>query len=188
LLVVDGAIYAIRKDLFSPINEVLADDFVNPLRIAAKGYGLVYESEAQAEEKAVSNVQEEFRRKIRVTFQGYKALANFWRDILRSGPIRVFQYLLHKFLRWLMPLFLIALFISNLFLLDLPFYQYIFAIQIFFYLAAFVGYILQKIGNKIKIFYIPFYFCLINLASLIGFYQALKGLQKKTWEKAETTR
>ena len=188
LLVVDGAIYAIRKHLFSPINEILADDFVNPLMIGARNYGIVYEPDAIAEEKAVTNIRKEFKRKIRVTSQGYKALMLLWRWILKSRPLRIFQYLLHKILRWLVPFLLITIFVSNCFLLYLTIYKYLFAIQVLFYLTAFAGYILDRMGTKVKIFYIPFYFCLINLASAAGLYQALTGTAKATWEKAETTR
>lgn len=188
LLVVDGAIYAIRKDLFSPINEVLADDFVNPLRMGAMGYGVTYEPEAKAEEKAVSNIQEEFKRKIRVTFQGYRALMYLWPLVFKSSPLRIFQYFLHKLLRWLVPFFLLVMFICNLLLIGIDFYRYLFIGQLLFYASAFVGYVLQKRGNKVKIFYIPFYFCLINFASVVGLFQAIKGSQGGAWEKAETTR
>ncbi len=188
LLVVDGAIYAIRKGLFSPIDEVLADDFVNPLRMGAMGYGVIYEPEAKAEEKAVSNIQEEFKRKIRVTFQGYTALMYLWPLIFKSGLLRIFQYFLHKLLRWLVPFFLLSMFICSLLLIGIDIYRYLFVGQFLFYVSAFIGYVLQKKGSKEKIFYVPFYFCLINLASVAGLFQAIKGSRGGAWEKAETTR
>lgn len=188
LLVTSGCIYAIRKNLFKSINETLADDFVNPLQIAAKGFGVVYESKAIALLKLPRVIREELKRKARTIAQGVRGTILFKRTILSSGLLRFFQYLLHKFLRWLAPLFLILIFIFNFFLLDSLIYQWIFAIQVSFYVVAFIGYILQKRGSKIKVFYIPFYFCLINLASLIGLVQVLGGKQKGIWEKAETTR
>lgn len=188
LLVVDGAIYGIRKKLFSPIKETLADDFVNPLNIGTLGYGIVYEPEARAEEKAVSDIHEEFKRKIRVTSQGYDALLTLWATVLKSPLLRIFQYILHKLIRWMVPLFLILIFAANLCLLDKRYLKCIFIIQVIFYLAAIVGYLLENAGKRTKIFYIPFYFCLINIAAVAGLFRVLTGPQKGTWEKAETTR
>ncbi|KPK41325.1 MAG: hypothetical protein AMJ78_05790 [Omnitrophica WOR_2 bacterium SM23_29] len=188
LLVVNGSIYAIRKKLYEPVEETLADDFVNPMRIAKKGYGLVYEPEAIAVEKAAESTKDEFNRKIRITSQGLKASFVICGTILSSGLLRIFQFIFHKFIRWLVLLFLIIIFVSNLFLLGHWFYQVTLFGQISFYLFALIGYLLQEKGTKIKIFNIPFYFCMVNLASLIGFLKFLSGGIKGTWEKAETTR
>lgn len=188
LLVVNGSIYAIRKKLYEPIDETLADDFVNPMRIAKKGYGLVYEPEAITVEKAAESTKDEFNRKIRITSQGLKASFAILGTIFSSGLLRVLQFVFHKFIRWLVLLFLIIIFVSNLFLLDYRFYQVTLFGQILFYLFALIGYLLQERGTKIKIFNIPFYFCMVNLASLIGFLKLLTGGIKGTWEKAETTR
>jgi len=188
LLVVHGGIYALRKPLFSPVDEAFADDFVNPLRVAAKGYGVVYEPEAKAIENVTKETKEEFKRKVRVISQGYIAYVNMLRVILSCGHVRIIQYFVHKFLRWLVPLFLIAIFISNVFLLSSKYYQTIFALQTIFYMFAIIGYWLQERKSKIKIFYIPFYFSLLNIASLVGLFTAINGKQNGIWEKAETTR
>lgn len=188
LLVVNGSIYAIRKKLYEPIEETLADDFVNPMRIAKKGYGLVYEPEAITVEKAAESTKDEFNRKVRIISQGFKASFAICGTILTSGLLRIFQFIFHKFIRWLVLLFLIIIFVSNLFLLDHWFYQAMLFGQIFFYLFALIGYLLQERRIKIKIFNIPFYFCMINLASLVGLLKLLTGGIEATWEKAETTR
>lgn len=188
LLVTCGAIYAIRKSIFSPINPILADDFVNPINAAAKGYGIVYEPEAMATEKVIVDTNGEFSRKARTISQGYVAFINMLRVILSLGPIRSIQYIVHKFLRWLIPLYLITLFVSNAFLLNIRFYGSIFALQVIFYTFAIFGYWLEEKKIKINIFSVPFYFCLINTASLMGLFIALRGKQTGIWEKAETAR
>lgn len=186
LLVVNGSIYAIRKMLYEPIEETLADDFVNPMRIAKKGYGLVYEPEAITFEKASETTKDEFNRKIRIVSQGLKASLAISATILSSGPLRIFEYTLHKFIRWLAPLFLMTILICNLFMLKYFFYQVTLIGQILFYLFALIGYFLQT--RRIKVFNIPFYFCMVNIASLAGFLKFLSGGIKGTWEKAQTTR
>lgn len=188
LLVVNGSIYAIRKKLYEPVEETLADDFVTPMKIAKKGYGLVYEPDAITLEKTAENTREGLNQKARIISQGLKASFAIWPTIFSSGSLRIFQFLFHKFIRWLIPLFLIVIFISNVFLLDKLFYKVTLFAQILFYIFALTGYLLQERNIKLKIFKIPFYFCTVNLASLIGLMRFLKGGIKGTWEKAETTR
>jgi len=185
LLVAHGAVYALRKSLFCPVAEAFADDFVNPLLAAAKGYGVVYEPDAKATESVTIDAKGEFSRKVRTISQGYIAFVDMWKAILSLGCMRSIQYVVHKFLRWLVPLFLITLFISNFFLVGSKYYLSIFILQLFFYTFAIFGYWLQNKKSKIKIFYIPFYFCLINIASLLGLFAALKGMQNGIWGKTE---
>jgi len=188
LLVVNGSIYAIRKELFEPVNETLADDFVIPMKVAKKGYGLVYEPEAVTLEKTAANIIEGMNQKARIISQGFKASFSIGSTIFSSGPLRIFQFLFHKFIRWLVPLFLVIILISSLSLIDRPFYKVVFLGNVMFYMFALIGYLLEERRLRIKIFKIPFYFCIVNIASAIGAMKFLSGGIKGTWEKAETTR
>lgn len=188
LLVVNGSIYAIRKKLFEPVEETLADDFVVPMILARKGYGLVYEPEAITSEKTAANTKEGIKQKARIIAQGLKASFAIGPVIISSGPLRVFQFLFHKFVRWFVPVLLVLIFIANLFILDRPFYRGVILCQILFYLSAVAGYILEENSIKLKVLKIPLYFCIVNLASAIGLLRFVTGGIKATWEKAETTR
>lgn len=188
LFVVSGSIYAIRKKLFSPIDKDLADDFVNPIRIASQGFRVIYEPRAKAIGKIAKTIRDEFRQKVRMTSQGFKASTKIFNFISSKNYIYVYEFLLHKFLRWLVPLFLIVIFFSNILLLSNKFYKITFLGQMLFYLFSLIGYLLEERHISIKIFYIPFYFTIVNLASLIGLLRFLRGGLKGTWEKAETTR
>lgn len=188
LLVVNGSIYAIRKELFEPVEETLADDFVIPMVIAKKGYGLVYEPEAITSEKTAANTKEGIKQKSRIIAQGLKASFAIGPTILSSGPLRVFQFIFHKFVRWLVPVLLAISFIANAIAFKYPFYRELFLCQILFYVSAAAGYILEENKIKIRILKIPLYFCIVNLASAIGLLRFMTGGIKATWEKAETTR
>lgn len=188
LLVVNGSIYAIRKELFEPVEETLADDFVVPILVAKKRYGLIYEPEAITSEKTAGSTKEGINQKARIISQGLKASFNIRATIFSSGPLRISQFLFHKFIRWIIPLFLITIFTANFFLLGSFFYKFTFLCQILFYLFAIIGYLLEEKNVKIRIFKIPFYFCVVNLASAIGILRFLTGGINSTWEKAETTR
>ncbi len=188
LFVVSGSIYAMRKSLFTTIREDLADDFINPISVASKGVGVVYDQTAKAFGKIAKTTKDEFGQKVRMITQGFHGSTQIFKFINSKNFIYLFEFIFHKFLRWMVPLFLISIFVSNLFLLNLRFYQVIFYAQILFYLLALAGFFLQERRINIKLFYIPFYFVLINTASLVGFLKFLTGGTRGTWEKAETTR
>lgn len=87
----------------------------------------------------------------------------------------------HKLLRWLVPYFLIALLAVNLLLLDHPFNRLTMALQIAFYALAVAGYLWQKKGKLPRILGIPFSFCLVNLAALVGVARFLMGKTSGRW-------
>lgn len=188
LLVVNGSIYAIRKKLFEPVEETLADDFVVPMVIARKGLGLVYEPEAVTSEKTSANTRESLIQKSRIIAQGLKASIAIAPIIFSSGPLRIFQFLFHKFIRWMVPILMVVIFITNLFILGSAFYRVVFMCQALFYFSATIGYFLEEKHVKIGILKVPLYFCIVNLASAIGLLKFMTGGIKATWEKAETTR
>jgi len=99
-----------------------------------------------------------------------------------------FQYFSHRVLRWtLAPLALMVALIAN-FILILSgsiFYEIIFYLQISFYFLCLVGYILQYKKIKIKIFFIPYYFFIMNLSVYLGFGRFIKKSQPVTWERAK---
>jgi hypothetical protein len=67
-----------------------------------------------------------------------------------------------------------------------PFYAVFFGLQVAFYLMAFIGYQMDKRGKKSGLFYLPYYYCNVNLAAFKGFLFFLK--QRSTvdiWKKAQ---
>ena len=54
-----------------------------------------------------------------------------------------------------------------------------------FYLAAILGSILESRSIKIKILFIPFYFCMMNYATIMGTFRYFKGKQSAAWEKSK---
>ncbi|MCM8813805.1 MAG: glycosyltransferase family 2 protein [Candidatus Omnitrophica bacterium] len=188
LLVVNGSIYAIRKKLFTAVDPALADDFVIPLRVAAAGYDLIYEPAAINEEKSTETGGDEFRRKVRIISQGLRASFTLWGEIVRGSPLRFFSFLSHKFLRWFVFLFSLVLAASNFLLSGDGFYRMILFAQAAFYAAALAGMLLDKYKMRVKLLFIPYYFCLLNLASARALWNVLFGRSQAMWEKAESTR
>lgn len=184
-----GELFSIRTDLFEQIpSDTLIEDFYMTLRIARRGYRVVYEPEAIALERPSANSQEELKRKIRIAAGGIQAIVRL-NDLL--NPFRYgllsFQYISHRVLRWtLAPLALLLLLVSNIALgfSGDPLYQVLLLGQLLFYACALTGYWLENRKVKRKVFFIPYYFFLMNYAVYVGFFRYLRGRQSVLWERA----
>ncbi len=179
----DGAIYAIRKSLFRPMRPEDLSDFVNPLQIVAQGYRNVYEAEAWSFERGAESFEKEFRRKVRIVNRAWRGL---WRVRQVLNPFRfgfyTIQVISHKLLRWLIPVFMAGAFTANFFLLNFgKLHQSVFALQIAFYVLAIIGWLQSPRSSIFKLFYVPYYFCLVNYASLLGIIGNYRGQKFAVW-------
>jgi len=157
--------------------------------IAEKGYRIVYEPEAYAIETASENVSEELKRKIRIAAGGIQSILRL-KSLFNpfKNPVLSFQYISHRVLRWTVtPFLLILVFILNALLASesgATFYQLIFTGQILFYLLAILGLIMEKRQIRIKVLFVPYYFCVMNYAVLMGIIRYFTKKQSSIWEKA----
>lgn len=185
-----GELFSIRTELYIPVPpDTVLDDFMISLRIAEKGYRIVYEPEAYAMETASANVSEELKRKIRIAAGGVQSvlrlrkLLNPFRNFVLS-----FQYISHRVLRWtITPFLLILALILNVFIVietRVLFYELLMGGQIAFYVLAVMGWIFEQRNIRIKALFVPYYFCIMNYAVLAGIWRYVFLEQKVTWEKA----
>lgn len=184
-----GELFALRTECYEPVPpDTLVEDFYLTMRIAQRGHKVQYEPGAWAAEGSSASVSEEMKRKVRIAAGGLQAV---WRLAPLLNPFRYgvlsFQYISHRVLRWTAaPLLLPVLLLLNI-LLALrgePLYQYLLVAQILFYLAALSGWILERKKLKVKILFVPYYFCLMNWAMYAGFLRLMRGRQSVLWEKA----
>ena len=151
---------------------------------AIEGYKTVFDSDVHGSLKLYQlKPHDMFKTRVRTTLLDTrsvflcKALLNPFKY-----PLYAWGLISHKLLRWLIPYFLIIILITNLSLFHIPFFQVIFFLQIIFYLSALIGYLWQRRGKPPFIFGIPFSFCLVNLAALVGVAQFLMGKKSGQWE------
>ncbi len=187
-LVAHGGTMAFRKKLYEPIDKALTEDFILPIRLIGKGYLHIYEPAAVIMEKAAEKGKDEYERKRRIVTQGARSFFTLMRELPLSQPLVIFELISHKFLRWIVGVFMVGVLTSNLFLLGDNFYFVIFILQIAFYLAALTGYLFEKKGIKVKLLYIPYFFCLVNAAAISGIINMLFGGKLSSWEKAKSAR
>ena len=190
-----GELFAVRSELYEEIeSNTILDDFIISLRIAQKGYKIAYAPNAYASETASANVTEELKRKIRIAAGGVQSI---FRMPALLNPFRFgwlsFQYFSHKVLRWTVaPFSLFGLvFVNFLILLQknnlavFSFYSLFFYTQILLYFIAFGGWLIGNRKIKSKFLFVPYYFVVMNYASIAGIFRFFIGKQKVTWDKSK---
>jgi len=189
-----GELFAIRRELFQPVEEdTLLDDFVISLRLAMQGYKIAYASGAVASEKASASVAEEMKRKVRIAAGSFQSLVRLkgLMNPFKYGFLS-FQYISHKVFRWvIIPFGLLIIFpVNGLLAFVLPlnhtgFYELLWWLQVCFYLAVGFGYLVKNRKVRIPVLFVPYYFFMANLAMWLGFFRYITGKQSVRWERAK---
>ncbi len=186
-----GELVSFRSDLFQPLEkDTILDDFVQSLRIVEKGYRVVYEPKAFASETPSASMAEEMKRKIRICAGGWQSMVRL-KSLLNplKQPLVTFLYVSHRVLRWsLTPLLLALMLPLNLALTfseNGTFYAVVLALQVLFYLSAWIAWAADAKGKKVKLFLVPLYFTMMNLAVFSGFLRYMRDAQPAAWDKAE---
>lgn len=189
-----GELFAIRTNLYRDVEgDTLLDDFIISLRVAQDGYTIQYDPEAYAIETASANVKEELKRKIRISAGGIQAVVRLSSllNVFKYGTLS-FQYISHRVLRWtLTPLCLLLLIPVGYTLayqeglLSAGMYSVLFWLQLLFYVAALTGWFLENRSTSIKLLFVPYYFFIMNLSVILGFFRYMKKSQSVNWERAK---
>ncbi|MDH7489309.1 MAG: glycosyltransferase family 2 protein [Anaerolineae bacterium] len=185
----NGAIYAVPRRYFVPVPDHTGADLWLPLTQIRRGLRTVHEPEAVAYEETSLTAADEYSRKHRSIVRVFHVLTE------HAGMLNPFRYgltsvklLSHRYLRYVVPYFILALLVLNAFMLSSAFFRATMGLQLAFYAAALVGAWLQKQRKRVLVFYVPYYFCVVNLAAVQGALRFLRGERVRVWEKAATTR
>lgn len=180
---VSGAIYAIRRELFSPLPpDIILDDVLIPMRIVRQGYRVLFEAQARAYDRTAPTAQAEFRRKVRTLAGNFQLfLREPWLLSPRANRVWL-QTISHKALRLLAPpLLAVAFFTSAALAWRFP-YAVLFAAQLVFYAAAVLGFRLRNRASKPFFFNVPYTFCVLNWATVVGLVRWATGRQSVMWQ------
>ena len=187
-----GELFSVRTYLYVSVEaDTLLDDFMISMKIAMKGFKIAYDPDAYAMESSSENLKEEYKRKVRIAAGGIQS-------IIRTSklfnpffmPLLGFQYISHRVLRWtITPFLMIFVLVLNAYLLYSNFIWLLAIIllgQIGFYGLATLGWLLERKEVRIKILFIPYYFCFMNFCVLAGIYQYFfTKKQTVLWDKAK---
>ena len=180
----DGAIYAIRKTLYEPLDQEDINDFVNPLQIIAKGYRGTFDAEAICYEQTAGDFDKEGKRKQRIVNRSFSGLM---KNKIVLNPFKFGFYSLellsHKLLRWLIPFFILiaAAGIIVLAQIKMVVFQWLLLLGILFTWSILLGKLLKDRPACPSILLMPYYFYLVNINSMKGVLQSLRGRVQITW-------
>jgi cellulose synthase/poly-beta-1,6-N-acetylglucosamine synthase-like glycosyltransferase len=136
-----GELFSIRTSLFRELDdEIILDDFIISMQVCLQGYKIAYEPCAYAVEAASISLQEEEKRKVRISAGAYQSV-RYLRNALNilKYPLLGFQFISRRLLRWICcPFLLVILLLTNILITlyqpggDL--YKMILLLQYFFFL------------------------------------------------------
>ena len=181
----NGAIYALRRELFVELRGDIISDFVAPLYAWQRGFRIAYEPTAVATEYSSVRFGDELRRRRRIVS---RSLYGLWTAASVLNPFAhfffAFQMFSHKMLRWLVPVWLLTVLAVNIALAASEYYGFLLALQVAFYVLAALGLLLPERLGRYWLFYVPAYFTATNWGTLLGLLSFLTGRRHRVWQPA----
>lgn len=182
----DGEIFAVRREYYKTVDEaVINDDAEITFMLIKSGHRILYERRAISIEHASIRIEDDFQVKVRMVSGGFQTIARHAKFLLPPRSWFAFTFLSHKVLRWLAPELMMVIALTSLWLIREPFFLVIVVLQLLFYALAAIGWFTRERAQRPTIYYVPFYFCAMNLAALFGLWRFLARTQTTQWRKAE---
>ena len=178
----DGALLALRRELFQNIPAEVNDDFFISTCAPVAHKQIVYVPQAQVIDHGVDEADKQFRRRQRVTVGGLQSLAQR-SELLNPMKHGLYSIALisHKLIRRLAPILLLPLLLSNFGLWqEHGFYRLSLIAQLFGYTVAIAG--LMDSSHRLPKPFRLAAFLLVTLAGMsIGLWQFLRGQRYAQW-------
>lgn len=175
----DGAIYALRRELYEPLNPNYINDFIHPIQVVLKGHKSINDTNAICSEVIDREAdKDELRRQTRIMAQSWLIyFSQIGQLIKKMKWVYIWELTSHKFLRWITLPIMFLLFIVTIILFKqgAPF-QVVFFLQIIFLFSIIFGR-----RRKVKWLRFSYFFFLIHFAALLGLYNFLSGNVYVTW-------
>jgi cellulose synthase/poly-beta-1,6-N-acetylglucosamine synthase-like glycosyltransferase len=171
-----GSIYAVRRSDYVEVDPRFGHDLALPYLMVQRGRRAVYEPEAIVFEKPSRDIEDEFRRKVRM-FEHCWLIVLRGKMLRRLDPMYFVQIVSHRHLRYASGLLHVLLLATNIALVGEGLvYKIALALQLAFLAAA-----AARPG-------LPRYYVLISWATLLALLRYLRSGVPAVWEKAEGTR
>ena len=179
-----GAIYAIRRALFTPLPaDTVLDDVVIPMRLAVAGHRVIHDPAARAFDPQPLEPAAEKIRKRRTLAGNFQMLFRHSAWLLPWRNRLWWQLLSHKYLRLAAPVFLLVLLAASAALAAQPFYRAALALQLAGYLAAALGLLFPALRGKV--FALPAGFVFLNLTVVRAFLHYLTSADLHRWSSRQ---
>jgi cellulose synthase/poly-beta-1,6-N-acetylglucosamine synthase-like glycosyltransferase len=182
-----GSFFAARKSVCEDFSGEMDSDFRTLLNSVKQGMRGTVDPEAIGYYQDLSDQRREFERKVRTVLRG---LTVFFRNIEFLNVFRygLFSYEMfcHKLLRWLVPFFLIIMFVVNIPLASVSRgFAILLAAQCLFYAIAAIQLFRDMYSSSILFIKIPIYFVTVNASILVAWFRYLTGQRVLVWTPSE---
>lgn len=182
-----GACYAIRSEYFTEIpRNFLMEDFYISMGVLRAGKKCISDMEAMAYEDVSNLMQEEFKRKVRISAGNFQNLGVYY-GLLKNPFSGVgFSFLSHKVLRWLGPFFLLIAFTASAVLqFENLFFRWMFLLQLLGFFTPVLDKLLSRVNIHTFALRLLAYFYSMNAALLLGFIRYLRGIRTNAWSPTQ---
>jgi len=174
-----GAVYALRRALFTPIPaDTLLDDVVIPMQAAAAGARVLHDPEALAFDPQPLDPAREQERKCRTLAGNFQMLFRYPHWLLPWRNRLWWQLISHKYLRLTWPLLLVAALWSSVALAWHPALRLVALAQLAAYALAGLG---MLTGSKRRALSLPAGFVFLNVAIVRACWRYLAGSDLHHW-------
>ena len=180
-----GGGFMMRKSLFEPIPEnFIVDDFYLAMQVFIHKKKAIVSTKAMCYEDYNGNLNEEFKRKRRISSGNFQNLVFAIKRFNQFKPIFWFCFFSHKMVRWLSPIWVFSLLTFILFesLVDFHFLKLAIFIITLIITPTIVDLILSGINLQLNPLKRINYFLVMNLGLFFGFFDYLKGIKSNVWE------
>ena len=182
-----GSFFAARRSVCEDFSADMDSDFRTLLNCVKRGMRGTCDEEAIGYYLDLSDQRREFERKVRTVLRG---LTVFFRntEFLNIYKYGIFSYQLfcHKLLRWLVPFFLIILFVVNIPLAFLStIYFALMVAQLLFYGVGVFSLFHDLYSSQRILIKIPVYFVTVNASILVAWFRYLTGQRVLIWTPSE---
>jgi cellulose synthase/poly-beta-1,6-N-acetylglucosamine synthase-like glycosyltransferase len=179
----NGPIYAVRRSDWVDVQPWCGHDLGLPYLMVQRGRRAVYDSDAVSVEKPSRDIEDEYRRKVRM-LRG--AWVHVFRGMLRRvGPVYFVELISHRLLRYASGILHLVLLGSSIVLVGEGWvYQVVLAAQVIWLLLAGAG----KLRLPIPGAGLAHYYFVVTWATIAGLVRYVRFGPPLLWERIEGTR
>jgi cellulose synthase/poly-beta-1,6-N-acetylglucosamine synthase-like glycosyltransferase len=182
LVGMSGSFFAVRRSILTGWDPAIPSDFACALMSVRAGYIAVANARVQGIYKDVADAGAEYGRKVRTAIRGMAAVATL-AEVLNPFRYGVFSFQVwsHKVMRWMVPWFLLGLFVASWRLVDAGlFYRVAFWLQCAGYGAVLLAHWLPALRAFAPL-RLGYYFVQVNVALAAAAVQLAAGKRVVVW-------
>lgn len=187
LLGANGAIYAIRRDLYPHLDPLDVNDFRVPYEALLRGFRAILVPEAVAVEEAAPTVGGEMARKVRIMSRAIPMFLSLLPRTLAAGrPLVAWQLLSHKVLREMQALCFLLMLSGAIWATaaQTTWGPYFLSLQVLGYGVGAAGWAIPRL-RRLRPIQAATYLTMIAAASVLALIRWLTGRNRAIWRRTQ---